>query len=203
MDGKRRRAIDDRPEAGLLRLLAGLDRLEVAYMIAGSAASSTHGLWRATADVDLVVSLDRDRADEFVAEFQGEFYLDRDHILQSLALGRGFNLIHLGSAYKFDLFPLGPERFQRRQFARRRYEKASIFGGAAIELSVATPEDVILSKLSRYRRGGEVSDRQWTDVLGVVAQQRSRLDIAYLNEWANELGIADLLEAALRERHGA
>ncbi len=73
------------PEAGLLRLLAGLDRLEVAYMIAGSAASSTHGLWRATADVDLVVALDRDRADEFVAEFQGEFYLDRDHILESLA----------------------------------------------------------------------------------------------------------------------
>ncbi len=47
-----------------------------------------------------------------------------------------------------------------------------------------------------------MSDRQWTDVLGVVAQQGSRLDIAYLNEWANELGIADLLEAALRERHG-
>ena len=118
------------PEEGLLRLLAGLDRLEVAYMIAGSAASSTHGLWRATADVDMVVSLDRDRVDEFVAEFQGEFYLDRDHVVQSLAMGLGFNLIHLGSAHKFDLSPLGSEPFQRRQFARSRHERASIFGGA-------------------------------------------------------------------------
>lgn len=45
--------------------------------------------------------------------------------------------------------------------------------------------------------GGEVSDRQWNDILGVLKIQDTNLDMAYLQRWASSLGVADLLERAL------
>jgi hypothetical protein len=64
---------------------------------------------------------------------------------------------------------------------------------------VTSPEDVILSKLEWYRTGGEVSDRQWRDILGVLKTQAGRIDLDYLHEWAKELKVADLLKRALTE----
>jgi len=66
-----------------------------------------------------------------------------------------------------------------------------------IELPVASPEDTVLAKLVWFRKGGEVSDRQWHDILGVVNVQSRRLDRSYLDRWAGELGVADLLRNAL------
>ena len=55
----------------------------------------------------------------------------------------------------------------------------------------------MLAKLQWYREGGGVSDRQWTDVLGVLKVQGATLDRAYLEEWARELGLTSLLRRAL------
>ena len=41
------------------------------------------------------------------------------------------------------------------------------------------------------------SDRQLSDVAGVVAVQRGRLDLPYLRHWAAKIAVADPLEAAL------
>jgi hypothetical protein len=190
------------PEEALLRLLEGLDRLDMPYMVGGTAASSVHGVWRATNDIDSVVLLTSERIDDFIEEFAADFYVDKDQILQALRFRRAFNIIHLTSAYKFDIFPLTDDRFQQQQFARRRYENAAVFGGQSIEIAVATPEDVILSKLVWYKKGGQVSDQQWNDILGVVTMQQQSLDRAYMQEWARHLSVEDLLEAALTERHG-
>lgn len=88
------------PEAGFLRLLAGLDRLEIRYMVTGSAASSSYGVWRATNDVDIVVDLRQEQVADFVSEFESSFYIAREQVEQAIRLGRSFNLIHLGSFYK-------------------------------------------------------------------------------------------------------
>ena len=64
---------------------------------------------------------------------------------------------------------------------------------------VATAEDTILAKLESYRMGGDVSERQWRDVLGVMKVQADRLDLAYLRQWAAQLNISDLLERAIKE----
>jgi hypothetical protein len=62
---------------------------------------------------------------------------------------------------------------------------------------VKSPEDTLLRKLAWYRLGGEVSERQWNDVLGVLRAQGARLDLAHLHAWGETLGVADLLARAL------
>jgi hypothetical protein len=68
-----------------------------------------------------------------------------------------------------------------------------------VRVYLSSPEDVILHKLEWYRLGGGVSDRQWGDVLGVLKVQGEALDFGYLRQWAGELGLTELLAAALRD----
>lgn len=162
-------------------------------MLGGSGASSVHGLWRATGNIDLVARIRPEDIEPLVDELRRDFYVDA---------GRSFNVIHLPSSYKFDIFPLTSDRYQQVQFGRQRFEQAKVFGTEPVEFAVATAEDVILSKLRWYRLGGETSDRQWNDILGVIAVQGEGLDMAYLREWALYLNVNDLLDQVLLERHG-
>lgn len=187
------------PGEGLLRLLEAFDRLEIPYMIGGSGASSVHGLVRTTADLDIVARIGADDVQPLVQELQPEFYIDGPQVRSALEHSRSFNVIHYQSSYKFDIFPLTADRYQQIQFGRRRFESSSIFTDAPLELAVSSPEDVILSKLRWYHQGGEVSEQQWNDVLGVIAVQKDRLDLPYLREWAEYLGVTKLLEQALGE----
>ena len=98
---------------------------------------------------------------------------------------------------KIDVFVAG-----RRGFSQRQLERAhmSTFGGALeVPVPIASPEDTVVAKLRWYRKGGEVSERQWNDVLGVLRVQRGRLDETYLNETADEERVRDLLERAVAQ----
>lgn len=64
---------------------------------------------------------------------------------------------------------------------------------------VATAEDTVLAKLCWFQRGGSVSQRQWSDALGVVRVQGKRLDLDYMREWAERLGVRELPEELLGE----
>src|SRR2546430_1584758 len=187
------------PGEGLLRLLEVFDRLEIPYMIGGSGASSVHGLVRTTADIDIVARIGPQDVQLLAAELRQDFYIEEEQVRTALKHSRSFNVIYYRSSYKFDIFPLTGDRYQQVQFGRRRRETSSLFTSEPLELAVATPEDVILSKLRWFHLGGEVSEQQWHDVLGVIAVQGDGLDLSYLREWAEYLGVADLLEKALAE----
>jgi len=187
------------PGNGLLRLLEVLDRLEIPNMIGGSGASSVHGVTRTTADLDLVVQIAAHHVAALVSELQPDFYIDEIQVQAAIEHAHSFNVIHYQSSYKFDIFPLTGDQYQQTQFGRRRFETSSIFTGEPVELAVSQPEDVILSKLRWFRQGGEVSGQQWNDVLGVIAVQKQKLDLDYLRDWAEKLGIAGLLARALDE----
>jgi hypothetical protein len=66
-------------------------------------------------------------------------------------------------------------------------------------LGVVSPEDLVLLKLRWFKETECTSERQWSDVLGVLGVQGEALDFAYLTEWAKKLGLEDLLERAMAE----
>lgn len=186
------------PAEGFTRLLAILDQMEVQYSVAGSVASSTHGIARTTHDVDLVADLRPEQLNELADLASGDFYADAAHMRESLRRGRSFNLIHLESSYKFDIFPLRADSYSRTEFGRRAFTPVLSFG-EPIECAVATAEDTILRKLEWYRAGGETSERQWNDLRGIRMVSGAVLDYEYLRKWAPYLKVDDLLEQLLAE----
>lgn len=188
------------PAGPLIRLLAALDRAGIRYLLVGSVASGVHGIFRATADIDLVADFRPSQAEALARGLGSEFYADADMISHALRLGRPFNIIHFASTAKFDIFPLGSDPYHQSEFERRRIEEVELGGHEKLSVPVATAEDTLLMKLVWYRTGGEVSERQWNDVRGIVAVQGMRLDREYLCRWAAHLKVTDLLEAALAAR---
>lgn len=184
--------------AEVLRLvISRLDELQVPYMVVGSFASSAYGLVRSTYDADVVVDLRREQVREFMDTFGHDFYVDAGQIEQAIARKQSFNTIHLGTFFKVDFFVLSDAAFAQEQFSRRVLGLVGGEGGGKV--CVATPEDVLLSKLRWYREGGEVSELQWRDVIGILKAQSRTLDWQYLRRWATELKIADLLDRARQE----
>lgn len=181
----------------LQRVIFKLEELKIPYMVSGSAASSFHAFVRTTQDGDLVVDLSLDHVENFATAFAPEFYLDRASIRRALQMGGSFNLIHLESSLKIDFFPLRKRRFSQEEFSRR--QPRLLLREATEPAYIATAEDTLLSKLEWFRAGGEVSENQWKDVVGILKVQAGNLDLAYLNHWARELHVDALFEKAFKE----
>jgi D-ribose pyranose/furanose isomerase RbsD len=173
-------------------VLEVLDRLGVSYHIGGSYASAIHGIPRQTHDVDLVVDLHQDRVGDLVKALAGEFYVDEESVTRAVRERASCNLVHIATGIKIDLFVKGIAAFDVAEFER----KVAVRLGDVTphEVFVKSAEDTLLRKLLWYRLGGEVSDRQWEDVRGILSVQAERLDMAYLREWADRLAIRDLLD---------
>ena len=175
-----------------------LDALMVEYVVGGSVASSVYGIPRATLDVDIVADLQLSHVRAFVDALKSEFYVDADMIRDAIERRASFNVIHLQTMFKADIFIVTDDPWIREELRRARTES---FGdsGAQVVLKFASPEDVLLHKLVGYRMADPVSDRQWNDVLGVLRVQGTILDLPYLQKWAAHLGVSDLLARARGE----
>lgn len=182
----------EQPEAlALIRHVVGLLREEgIAYHLGGSYASSVHGIPRQTQDVDLVVDPSETQVERLVARTEGEFYADVGAAREAVRQRSSFNLIHLASGIKVDLFIVGRGDFDRSEFERGLAQSVDLGDGQPIH--VKTAEDTILRKLLWYRDGGEVSERQWSDAAGILRAQGELLDRVYLDAWAGRLGIVEL-----------
>lgn len=178
-------------------VVAAFDSLEVAYLVGGSVASSLFGEPRLTIDADLVARLLGKHAKPLVEKLTNDFYADLGSILTAIANQSSFNLIHLETMTKVDVFVNWRTPFAQSQFARR--QKKSIGRSPSLELFFASAEDTVLAKLDWYRKGGGVSDRQWRDLVGVLKVQANRIDRNYLAHWSGELGLAELLQRALKD----
>jgi hypothetical protein len=179
------------------RLTDIFDGLGIAYAIGGSMASSVYGAMRFTQDADITVESFSPVADKFYDVVTDEFYISEEAMREALGSHGSFNVIHFETAFKIDIFVQGPSEFERGLLAHRR--KAKLSDASRRDLHVVSPEDIILLKLRWFDMTGGTSERQWHDVLGVLAVQGESLDFEYLTDFAAKLGLEGLLDRARAE----
>lgn len=172
-----------------------LEAVGVRYCVAGSAASSFHGSPRSTVDVDLLASLRPEHVAPLVELLGDDFYVDEEAVRLAVASRGSFNLIHLRTSYKIDVFI--PPAHRAAQIDRA--SPARVFGPDEAEYPVASAEDTVVAKLVWFEEGGRTSERQWADVLGILRISGQQLDIRLLREEAGEAGVESLLQRAMRE----
>lgn len=180
-----------------LQVIEVFDQLEIPYLVGGSLASAVHGVLRATLDVDIVADIHLDQVDRLTTLLQDVFYIDAEMIRNAIRQKSSFNLIHLETMFKVDIFLLKERPFNKHQMERRILQ--TIGESPTEKAYFSTSEDIIIAKLEWYREGGETSERQWNDILGVLRLQSDRIDLSDLRKWSKSLAVDDLLERALNE----
>jgi len=184
--------------AALDPVVAAFEALDVPYYVGGSVASSTHGVPRASIDADVIAELRPEHVAGFVSRLQSSYYVDERRVRDAVRSRRSFNAIHLPTMFKIDVFVSKGRPFDREAMQRARPETLDDAPGAR-GFRVASPEDTVLAKLEWFRAGGEVSERQWSDVVGVLKAAHPLLDDEHLDRWANALSVTELLVRARRD----
>ena len=179
---------DEGAGAFLIRLTAKLAVAGVPSMVVGSFASSFHGIPRSSQDLDLVIDPQPESLRRFLAELPpADYYVDADAALDALHRRGQFNVIDMATAWKADLIVRKARPFSVEEM-RRRID-GDLLGA---RISVATPEDTLISKLEWAKLGGG-SQLQLRDVAGILQLRGKELDFAYIEHWVTELGLGDLL----------
>ena len=153
-----------------------LEKLEVPYFIGGSLATAMHGVVRATMGVDLVADIEMEHVEPFIQALGSAFYADAVTMREAIQRKSSFNVIHRETMFKVDIFVPAGRPFDRSQFERRVLETVAEYPKRTAYF--ASPEDNVLASLEWYRMGGEISDRQWQDIVYVLKVQGERLDAA-------------------------
>ena len=180
----------------LTPVVSALEQLEVAYYVGGSVASSAYGILRATFDVDIVAEIRQEHVSSLVRLLEGNYYVDYDAIRNAIRLKSSVSIIYLDTMTKIDIFIPKDRAFAQVERSRIR-EEILVEGTPAFVLS--SPEDIVINKLEWYKMKKGVSDTQWNDILGVLKVQETNLDFAYMLQWAETLGVDELLQRALTD----
>lgn len=170
-------------------LVARLENAGIDYMVAGSVASTFYGEPRSTYDVDVVIDGTDEQIRRFAASIASESYVTDSAVAEAIRSRSQFNVIEYATGWKADLILRKNRPFSIAEFRRRRDGTP-----AGVNAKIASPEDVILSKLE-WSIMGE-SERQVRDACNLYRFQKGTLDEAYLDKWAEELGVTDLLRRA-------
>lgn len=174
----------------LRKIAEALSIAGIPMMVTGSLTSTHYGEPRSTNDIDIVIEPTREQLDSFVSSLSSDFYVSSQAASDAFTRKSMFNVIELSSGWKVDLIIRKDREFSRTEFARR--VDAEILG---TDVKVATPEDVILSKLEWATKGE--SERQIRDAASVVSAMSDQLDFRYMHQWALELGILDQLNRVI------
>ena len=173
-----------------------LERFDIPYYIGGSVASSVHGKQRATQDVDIIAAIGRHHVQTLVKLLENEYYIDGASINDAIRHQSSFNVLHHTTGIKVDVFVLKSSAFAQQELSRAR---EGVIETGTRPFYFASPEDIILNKLSWWKMGGGMSPRQWNDIVEVMKRKANVLDLPYLRQFAPPLGVSDILEQALTD----
>jgi hypothetical protein len=181
-----------------LLVTRALEDLGIPYLIGGSLASVIHGKPRLTNDVDIVAEIKESHINALVSQLEPGFFIDTLAIRRAIRERSSFNIIYLESMFKVDIFIVRGDTWSREQM-RQREAKQLIEGDNSTIRQIANAETIVLQKLWWFRKGGEISHKQWDDIIGVLEVRSDELDYDYLEVWAAELGVSDLLKKSFAE----
>jgi len=184
--------------SALVPVINAFEKFSIPYYISGSIASSIHGMARATLDIDIVADIKLHHISLLKQELEKSYYIDEDMIKEAIQNSSSFNLIHLETVIKIDVFIFKDVPYHQNAF-ERKIKDTLPDSAENTEFYFSSPEDIIISKLQWYELGGKVSERQWLDVIGVIKVQGDSLDKNYLRVWAKKLGIFKLLKNAFHD----
>lgn len=176
-----------------LKVARALTAVGADYFLGGSLASSLQGEPRATNDIDFVIALPLGKVGELAAALGSDFEVDADMLRDAVLHARCANAFYLPVVTKIDFFGRGYEPFDESEFSRRR---TTIVSASGESLVVKSPEDTVLRKLLWFREGGQVSEKQWRDIVSVLQISGDKMDQTYLEAWAVRLDLSELLERA-------
>lgn len=181
----------------VITVVEAFESLNIPHAIGGSVASGVRGVARATNDVDFIAALLPRHVIPFAEKLRPDFYADEELIRASLEYRRPFNVIHMPTAFKIDIFP-ATEQFHHAQLEQATVVKFDFFG-EPLACRVVSAEDIVLAKLRWFRESGRHSEQQWRDLTAVVSTSGATLNRDYLRTWATKLNLTELLEKALHD----
>jgi hypothetical protein len=168
--------------------LVRLEALAAPYMVTGATAAILYGQPRVTNDLDVVLSLNDAQRSALLQAFpESEFYVPPDAVIRAEQArpARGhFNLIHLESGYKADIYLSGEDPLHAWALPRRR----RIAWSDHLTISVAPPEYVVLRKLEFYREGR--SAKHPADIKAIA--QITGVDETAMALWLGQLALQKL-----------
>jgi hypothetical protein len=170
-----------------------VEKHHLTHYIGGSLASSLYGMQQLVQDIDLVVALPSSQVAAFIADIKPDYLINEVAIYSAIQNHAAFSMLHLETLLKVDviipqLSPFEQQASQHRQW--HALDKDSRL------FPISSPEDIVLVKLKHHQQAGKVPDDQWNDILGVLKVQRPRLNLAYMNRWAEQLNVTSLLKQA-------
>jgi hypothetical protein len=178
----------------LLLAAQELDSQKIPWMVVGSYATSAWGEARFTQDIDIVIDLQPDQVASLCSAFPSEeFYVSEAAARDALRSRKQFNVIHPASGNKIDFMIARQDEWGRSQLERRRTGEIQ----PGVNVQIASPEDVIISKMRYFKEGG--SDKHLRDCAGVVVVQAGCLDLNYILHWAGHFGLIEIWDAILKK----
>jgi len=171
----------------LERVARTFEGLSIPYLVTGSMATITYGEPRFTNDIDVVVRLGHRQVDALCAAFpDDEFYVSRDAAREAVDRNSQFNILYPRTGLKVYVIVAVDSDFNVSRFRRLR----RLVTASDVEITFASPEDVILKKLQYYREGG--SEKHLRDISGVLRVMGQELDLEYTAKWAGRLGLEEI-----------
>jgi hypothetical protein len=139
-------------------VIKAFNQLSIPYYIGGSIASSLYGIARATMDVDVVADIEPVKVAPLYDQLEEQYYIEEQMIKEAISKASSFNIIHLETMMKIDIFTHKKEPYYQSALTRRLKDRL-VEDEQDSDFYFSSPEDTILSKLNWYEMGNRTSER--------------------------------------------